>query len=229
MGEQTQTGKSEPVLYDAKTLLGDLRDRMLQEFRRRDKPWSELPEKEQRRLNSDVEQIARECVRNAIKITHGRGHQTLPVTVGDINTKGDFVISKLTALRSRDNIIALAEAGSCTLVMLDHDQFMGERAPAEVMKDQPDLTEAKPSETEEERTLRENGERIQAGIKPLEDGSPGETEPSGVDMLRDAALGQTPEAAEVGGNASPKTKRSRRTVGERETERGVEVETATAD
>lgn len=156
------------------TLLGDTRERVLDNVKRYI-DWKAVPEVKQRALISAVEQICRENIRHIAVVAAGRGHPTYEIQVSGLSQKvksdgASFIEAKITARDTDENAVGILRAGSCLLVKTDLRSFMGERAPSEVLKDQPDLMEeAEKTEAElEAEHVAQNTERLEEGIAQLE-------------------------------------------------------------
>lgn len=125
---------------DEATLSGDVRDALLGRIRTLQKPWQAMTESEQREVNAGVDQAARELVRLVVQVVQQHEHPVVHVEVGAVKIDKGVEV-KLSASSTVENITALAEHGkrAAVLVLADPDQFIGERAPAEVTPDQADL------------------------------------------------------------------------------------------
>lgn len=124
----------------AQTLRGDVRDRYLDLMRSMPKGWTELPEKEQRRIIEQADGYARDVVQTAFVLFAQRGLTKIAVVTGKWAVK-EGVKLEVSALSTKENINALAEhgQGSAVLVLADVDWFMGARSEPKPLPDQPDL------------------------------------------------------------------------------------------
>lgn len=144
MTENTGTDKTEAEAAfeaKAKTLRGDTRDWLLDQFRRLDKPWHNCSELEQRRLIDGAEEMARQAIRRIVDLVAQYEWPTVSVRfAGEGKFKGAEVELKLTTGLSSDNLTKLsAGAGQAVLVMVDPSQFFGQRRPAWTIPDQPEI------------------------------------------------------------------------------------------
>ncbi len=126
----------------ANTLRGDVRDFLLQWIRNLPKAWPQLGEAEQKNVAAAADKQAEALVRHVTNLVGSQGFRSFEVSVGDFQKKGNRLEAKFATPYSRENLIEMAEAGEAGPIMLalvSRDVFEGERAPAKVMKDQPDL------------------------------------------------------------------------------------------
>lgn len=126
---------------DADTLSGDIRDALLTHVRSIKIPWAMLAEDEQQATIDAIARSAEHCVRQACAVMVRRGAPSVPAKIAQWRVKGGDLKLELAVTPLVDNMIALAEHGNRTavLVLVDHSEFIGERAPAKADKDQPDL------------------------------------------------------------------------------------------
>lgn len=125
----------------AETLSGDIRDSFLTIFRDVKDPWAKLPEFDQMSINARVEKLAQDLVRRAVFIALDRGFVHIPVTTGKA-VLADGIKIEVSASRIAKNCTILGEnpPGPAVLVFADVEDFIGERAPAQVDRDQPGLS-----------------------------------------------------------------------------------------
>ena len=126
----------------AATLTGDVRDFMMQWARNLPKPWAKMSEREQHDFVNAAGRQAESLVRKVTGLVGSQAFRNFEVSVGDFSKKGNRIEAKISAPYSRENIVEMAEAGEAgpiVLSLVSAEQFRGERAPASVMPDQPDL------------------------------------------------------------------------------------------
>lgn len=125
-------GKAVEIQLAAATLLGDVRDAVLAEFKTAEKPWSKMSEEEQERLIQRADDIADQVVLGAVAVVAQHGFSNLPASI-DQFTRKDGLKIVLKAGATVEHITKLAEHGnnSVVLVLAEPARFMGERAPAE--------------------------------------------------------------------------------------------------
>ncbi len=115
----------------ARTLRGDIRDRLLMEFRSLPRPWQQMNEDEQRRIIHVANDLAAKIVNEAILIAAHEGAPHLVATVGQFTVK-DGIKVQMNAAASVENISRLAgHRGAAVLVLTDPSKFHGQRQRAE--------------------------------------------------------------------------------------------------
>lgn len=148
----SKNGKSDDANLDfqAQTLAGDVRDRVLGHLRGWRKAIHELSEEQQVGLARELEQWAADVVRMAVLTVGARRLDAMPVAVKGATLKVSTVELKLTL--TRDEELALTAASytgrEAVLVLADYHEYMGERATVAIDPDQPalDLGGKKPSD-----------------------------------------------------------------------------------
>lgn len=126
------------------SLAGDLRDAMLMRVRDIKRPWSMLTEEEQRDLANGMELASRQLVRGAVRLLTAWDWPRAVVHLGEIKIVGgdkSRIEGKIVADNIEVNRNTLGDHVNSTvmLVMVDPETFMGEKGPAEVDPDQPEL------------------------------------------------------------------------------------------
>ena len=141
----TTAAKKKPIAIEdiaATTLRGDGRDFLMGWFRNTPKPWPQMSQAEQANFASAADKQAETLVRAVTNLIGAQGFRSFEVSVGDFQKKGNRLEAKIAAPYSRDNLIEMAEAGESgpiVLSLVSLETYQGERAPAKVMPDQPDL------------------------------------------------------------------------------------------
>jgi hypothetical protein len=125
----------------AETLTGDLRDAFLRELRSMTSGWLFLPEHDQRDRITRCERLAEELVRQTLTLTQSYAFPAVPVTVGKMTVDKSLEV-KCVALIEEANIIACSRQAHrrAVLLMVDPEEFHGEREPAKWDADQPSLS-----------------------------------------------------------------------------------------
>jgi hypothetical protein len=144
-----------------KTLTGDLRDIVLNILRTQLKPWKELKEAEQKSLAHDVSTRCENAAERAIELIAANGRKTLKGKLEQVTVKDGLkaVISMSKADDLRHGLID-AQGSHVLLVVNDASIFKGQKAPAKIDKDQPDLI--KP---EKDKPVADSGKNIPAAGK----------------------------------------------------------------
>lgn len=130
------------------TLSGDVRDAMLTQFRSMQKPWAQMNQNEQTRFNDAIDQASRHLVREAVNLMTDSEFPTVRVHLGDVKIGKNGIEAKITCENTEDSRITLGEHvdSNVTIICADKTNYMAERAPARVDKDQPDLVGDKEEE-----------------------------------------------------------------------------------
>ena len=125
----------------ADTMVGDVRDLLLQEARdvRTALPWTSRSEREQREIISKADDFARRLVRKVVTELAGGAQPKVQVMIDSWTVKdGIKIVAK--AASTPGNIEALSEGTDAPiLVFVRVDDVSGERAPVVPLADQPDL------------------------------------------------------------------------------------------
>jgi hypothetical protein len=124
----------------ADTLRGDVRDALLGWFKAQPKSWPFMAEREQRDLAEAADRFAGSLTKQACKIIAAGERPCIVAQLVEYKEK-DGVEAKLKLPSKGEVVQALHEAcGREVLVVTSGaEEFMGEAAPAEIIKDQPDL------------------------------------------------------------------------------------------
>lgn len=136
------------------TLSGDLRDAMLTRFRDVNTAWSAMSEEKQRDFCNGIELAAKDLVRRTVRLLTKYDFPKCVVDLGEVKIIGGDkarIEAKITALNIPEYRDVLGEHVSSKVMLLcvDSDEFMGERGPAQVDPDQPELpVEGSDPETE---------------------------------------------------------------------------------
>ena len=124
------------------TLSGDVRDKLLDmlRFQQDKRPWNQRSEQDQRETVHSVEVLAHDLVRRAVELIAAQGRRTVKAVVESVTIK-DGIKAVLTLSKHDEQRHALADATGHTvlLVVADPDEFVGERAPAKIVPDQPEF------------------------------------------------------------------------------------------
>lgn len=127
----------------ASTLLGDVRDQLLQVLQSIEAAWPSLAEARQGQLITAMRQLAERVIREIAQVIAARGFPAVPVKVGRIvlGGKAGKISSAIETDFSVEAIATLAAAHGKTamLVVVDEGVYAGESAPALPDPDQPML------------------------------------------------------------------------------------------
>lgn len=120
------------IEFDTKSLLADVRDAILSEFKAVDKPWEKQNESEQSRLIQRAEYIAGRLIADVVAIVADKGFSSIPASI-DQFTRKDGIKITLKASATVEHITQLAEHGmnAVVLVLAEPTKFMGKAKPKE--------------------------------------------------------------------------------------------------
>lgn len=124
------------------TLMGDMRDVMLQRIRTLQKPWQQMTEAEQTDCANGVELGAKEIIRKTVRMLTSYDWPHAVVSLGPVTIKGEKGIeAKIECPNIQHNREVLGEhvGQHVMMMMVDSDTFMAARAPVQIDKDQPEM------------------------------------------------------------------------------------------
>lgn len=125
-----------------KALAGDLRDFMLDLVRTLPKTWAQMSENEQTARSHAISNACRKVVREGVSLLETDERTTIEVGLEEVNFKTKGITAKLGVHAFEPWIrhaLVDAQGKDILIVVADAAQYMGERAPARVDKQQPDL------------------------------------------------------------------------------------------
>lgn len=126
---------------DTTTLVGDVRDLILQEMRdaKDGLPWTERPEKDQAAMIDRADRFSRNVVAKIVNLVAVRDNPSVPVSVKQWTVSDELKV-QLSGAASHSNVTAMIEGGTIGfLVFADKESFQGEREKVTPAKDQPDM------------------------------------------------------------------------------------------
>jgi len=123
----------EETELNTESLRGDIRDRILTEFKHIPNVWQKMAESEQERLISRAQDIAGELVRKAVDIVAERGLPALPIEVGKITIDGGACKGTFECYADDENLLRIRhlQGSRAMFVLASPDAFNGEKKPAE--------------------------------------------------------------------------------------------------
>lgn len=126
----------------AGTLVGDMRDAMMEVFKHRPKPWSQMLAGEQKDVATALEYAAKRIVNKAVLALAAEDRPSIQAVFKGYADKAGELTGTVKFLNVQDDdVLALHRASGKTilLVVADSQGFTGQRREAEVDADQPDL------------------------------------------------------------------------------------------
>lgn len=150
---------SKETELNTETLRGDIRDRILTEFKHIPNVWQKMAESEQERLISRALDIAGELVRKAVDLIAERGLPALPIEVGKITIDGGACKGTFECYADDENLLRIRhlQGSRAMFVLASPDAFNGEKQAAEtdVLGD---LSIPKDGERADEQQLQQVGQ-----------------------------------------------------------------------
>ncbi len=127
--------------FDATTLVGDVRDKILAELTvAHDKPWNLRPEAEQRAVVERVHDLARGVVRTAVTLISDAGFPSLQGTLEAVAVKSGFkAVVKVPKGADHWEDLIRSEGRDVVLVIADPTEFFKTRGAVPITPDQPPL------------------------------------------------------------------------------------------
>lgn len=126
----------------AESLAGDLRDAMLEQFKHRPKPYSQLTAIEQRDVNAALELSAKTFARKAVNLIAAADRPSVRAKMKKQANDGSKIVVTLEVAGAGDEVVlALHHAlgKDVLIVTADASDFSGQRRGPDVEEDQGDL------------------------------------------------------------------------------------------
>jgi hypothetical protein len=115
----------------APTVLGDVRDALLDRLRLMPKTWSELSDDQQRDLIAGCEQIARHVIAESVRAISSQGFPTIGGKVIKAQIKDGMQVAVEVSRHDPQRLTVIDAVGRPVfLVVAEPSMFTGERAPA---------------------------------------------------------------------------------------------------
>lgn len=127
--------------FSGGSLVGDIRDALLDTFKHRPKPWSQMSQDEMRDMNKGLETIAKVLIRKIVLVVAEEDDVSVPATLKGYSVKGDTFQLKVEASGDEDVALELFRMDGHDVVILRADarRFHGQKREAEVIPDQASL------------------------------------------------------------------------------------------
>lgn len=139
----------------AGTLVGDMRDAMMEVFKHRPKPWSQMLAGEQKDVATALEYVAKRVVNTAWMLAlAAEDRPSIQAVFKGYTDNAGTLEGKVKFLNVQDDdVLALHRASGKTilLVVADSQAFTGQRREADVDADQPDLEFEASGDDDQER------------------------------------------------------------------------------
>lgn len=125
----------------ADTLVGDVRDLVLQEMRdaKEALPWTVRSEKQQAEMIDRADRFARNIISKVVNLVAVGDNPAVPVTIKEWKVTDELKVA-LVGAATLQNMHSMIDGGSIGfLVFADKEPFQGEREPVKPLPDQGDL------------------------------------------------------------------------------------------
>lgn len=123
------------------TLVGDVRDLILQEMRdaKEALPWTTRTEKQQAEMIDRADRFAKNIVARIVNLVAAGDNPAVPVTIKEWKVTDELKVA-LVGAATLQNMHCMIDGGQIGfLVFADKEPFQGEREPVQPARDQPDL------------------------------------------------------------------------------------------
>lgn len=124
------------------TLMGDMRDVMLQRIRTLQKPWQQMTEQEQTDCANGIELGARDMIRKTVRLLNKHDWPHSVVSLGQVTITGDKGIKaqiECANIQHNRDVLGGHVGQQVMVMMVDSETFMAARAPVKIDKDQPEM------------------------------------------------------------------------------------------
>ena len=124
----------------ADTIRGDVRDFMLDLFKNRPKPWQQMSEQEQRDLVLQCSEHAEDIIDRVALLISTAGQKSIQGKLAQFTVK-DGIKAQVEFLSSGETLEFLGahQGGIIRIVAADTEEFKGQRADADIDRDEPPL------------------------------------------------------------------------------------------
>ncbi len=142
---------------ELETMFGDCRDAMLSRMKHMKTSWPLLNEAEQAEIINGLEMAAKHIVRGAVRAVTKHEFPHAVVELGEVKIGGSKGIEAKISCQNIElnrNVLGDHVGQMVPIVMIDSDQFMGQREPATAEPDQADWLRDAPAEEPEESEPR---------------------------------------------------------------------------
>lgn len=130
---------AEQAEFESGTLVGDIRDTMLDVFKNRPKPWSQLSEAEQRDLAKALDNVAKTFIRKVVRVVAEEDLFSIDGVIKGYSGKGGAFKVNIEARGDEQTATELFKMDGHDVVIMSADasRFTGQKKDAEVQPDQP--------------------------------------------------------------------------------------------
>jgi len=132
---------AEEADFESGSLVGDIRDALLDLFRARLKPWAQMSAGEQADTNRGLESMAKTLLRKLVRVVAEQDDVSVHATLKGYAVDGDTFKLKVVAKGDAETAAELFNMDGHEVIMIRADarQHFGQRRDGEVIPDQPGL------------------------------------------------------------------------------------------
>ncbi len=152
---------------DIGTLVGDMRDAMMEVFKHRPKPWSQMLGGEQADVAKAIEYAAKKVVHKAVLALAADNRPSVRALFQGFGAKGDLTGTLKFIDVKDDDVLALfhAQKKEVLLIVADAQAYMGQRRAADIQQDDPELQfadegDGKPAEEAAHHGVYDSAEEV---------------------------------------------------------------------
>lgn len=142
---------------ELETMFGDVRDAMLSRIKHMKTSWALLTEAEQAEVINGLELGAKHIVRAAVRTVSKHEFPHAVVELGEVKIGGSKGIEAKISCQNIElnrNVLGDHVGQMVQIVMIDSDQFMGQRSAAEAEPDQADWLKSPPDDSDSDDAPR---------------------------------------------------------------------------
>lgn len=123
--------KTVDSIIEASTLLGDVRDALLDRLRAMPKPYTVMSAAEQQELIEGCTRVAANLITEATRLIAANGFPVIPGKLRKFTVKDEIAAQVDISRHDPARLVVMDSVGrSVLLVIAEPDMFMGEKAPA---------------------------------------------------------------------------------------------------
>lgn len=127
----------ETNILESTTLLGDLRDALLDRLRNMPKPWAKMSEDEQREQANGCERVAEHLVNEATRIIASKGFPSINGKLVKAQVKDGMQLQIDVSRHDQQRLTIIDSVGGVVLLVIPQpDMFMGEKEPPKTSLDE---------------------------------------------------------------------------------------------
>jgi hypothetical protein len=129
---------AEEAEFESGSIVGDIRDALIDQYKQRPKQWHQMSEMEQRDLVRVFETVAKQLVRKVVIVIAEEDEISVHAKLAGWKANGDAFEGKFKAKGDGETALQLFELDGHEIVIISADatRFTGERRPAPVEPDQ---------------------------------------------------------------------------------------------